>query len=287
MQVKLLKDVVSSIAGSAATDIVDSLYGKKNVNEFLIAKKLDINVNQTRNILYKLSEKGLVSFIRKKDKKNGGWYTYYWTLDVGKSLENLHKVILEGISNAENQLKSRETKRFYHCEICELEMSEENALGYDFTCPECGEVLSLKDGSKLVSHLSESLNKLKEDLVIVEVELEKVHKKEFAARVRRAKLEEKKKKEKRAAARALRAKNSPKKIVKKKKLKKASKKESKKVPKKNSKRLSKKSTKKVFKPKKVVRNKKAKKKRVVNVVKRTSKKKTPKPKSKKIIRRRK
>ena len=208
MQIKLLKDVVSLIAGPSAVGIVDLLHGKKNVNEFLIAKKLNINVNQARNILYKLSERGLVSFMRKKDKKNGGWYTYYWTLDVSKSLESLKNVILESIENLESQLKSRETKRFYHCEICELEMSEESALGYDFTCPECGEVLSLKDNSKAIEHLTAELENLRKDLVVLDEELGKVYKKETAAKTRRQKAEQKKKKEKAAAARKARAKAS-------------------------------------------------------------------------------
>src|SRR3989344_2789042 len=88
----LIREVIESIAGMPAVGIVDLLYGKKNINEFLIAKKLKLNINQTRKILYKLSDEGLVSFIRKKDKKNGGWDTYYWTLDVTKSLGNLGNI---------------------------------------------------------------------------------------------------------------------------------------------------------------------------------------------------
>src|SRR3989344_6702790 len=89
---KLIREVIESIAGAHAVGIVSLLYGNKNINDFLIAKKLKLNINQTRNILYKLSDEGLVSFIRKKDKKNGGWDTYYWTLDVTKSLGNLGNI---------------------------------------------------------------------------------------------------------------------------------------------------------------------------------------------------
>jgi len=69
----LLKEVVAIVAGKQAEEIADILDSKKHVNEFLIAKKLGITINQTRNILYKLSDFGLVSFIRKKDKRKG-WY---------------------------------------------------------------------------------------------------------------------------------------------------------------------------------------------------------------------
>ena len=71
MQIKLLKDIVSSIVGQSPAKIVDLLYGKKNVNEFLIAKKLKLTINQTRNILYKLADEGLVGLVRKKASKKG------------------------------------------------------------------------------------------------------------------------------------------------------------------------------------------------------------------------
>ena len=62
MQIKFLKDIVASVAGQPASKIVDLLYGKKNVNEFLISKKLGLTINQTRNVLYKLA----ASMIRKR-----------------------------------------------------------------------------------------------------------------------------------------------------------------------------------------------------------------------------
>jgi len=55
MQIELLKEIVSVISGPTSIDIVDLLHKKKNVNEFLIAKKLNITINQARNILYKLA----------------------------------------------------------------------------------------------------------------------------------------------------------------------------------------------------------------------------------------
>ena len=51
--------------------MVSDIISNKHVNEFIIAKKLDLTINQTRNVLYKLADEGLVSSIRKKDKKKG------------------------------------------------------------------------------------------------------------------------------------------------------------------------------------------------------------------------
>ena len=89
MQKDLLKKIALEVGGQSAEGVVDILFGKKHVNEMIIAKKLKLTINQTRNVLYKLGDEGLVSFIRKKDSKKGGWYIYYWTLEAGKSLSKL------------------------------------------------------------------------------------------------------------------------------------------------------------------------------------------------------
>ena len=52
MQEKFLKEVVGLVVGKQAEEIVELLDSKKYVNEFILAKKLDITINQTRNILY-------------------------------------------------------------------------------------------------------------------------------------------------------------------------------------------------------------------------------------------
>jgi len=200
-QIILLKDIVSYVSGVASIEIVDLLHGKENVNEFLIAKKLDVTINQARNVLYKLADQGLVSFIRKKDKKNGGWYTYFWTLNVGKTLLTLKRRIILDMENLERQLRSKQTKQFYYCPNCDVEMTEENALLYDFTCPECGEVFLVKDNTEYIKQIKEHVVNRKQRLGIVNEELGEIFKKEEASKERKRKLEEKKKKAERDARR--------------------------------------------------------------------------------------
>jgi len=90
MQKELIKNAIISVAGKQAEDLINYIDDKKYINEFLIAKKLGITVNQLRNILYKLSDEGMVSSIRKKDKRKG-WYTYFWKIEVLKMLDFLKK----------------------------------------------------------------------------------------------------------------------------------------------------------------------------------------------------
>jgi transcription factor E len=182
----LLKEVIGIVAGKPVEDIADILYSKKHVNEFLIAKKLDITINQTRNILYKISDYGLVSSIRKKDKRKG-WYTYFWKIEVVKSLSFLRGILLKKISQFENKIKSRETKIFYECKNCNIEFNEENALLRDFTCNECGRIFTQKDNTKVLREFKRNLEKLKKQLAITDEEMKKEVEKEEKIKARELK----------------------------------------------------------------------------------------------------
>jgi len=221
MQIKILSKVISDIFGKSAEELVNMLIGKKNVNEFKIAKKLKLSINNTRNILYKLSNIGLISFVRKKDKKKG-WYTYFWTLNLRKSFDLLEEQIKKEIRSISGQIESRKTKRFYICKTCDYELSEENALLHNFTCEECGQVFELNEDTKILRGLELKKKKLLKELEIV----------------REAKSEEEKKREK--------------------KIKRAEKKEQKKAKKKVKKKSSKPTTKKKKARKKSTAKKKKK-----------------------------
>lgn len=172
MLAKFLKEVVIILVGKQAEPIADLLESKKHVNEFLIAKKLGLTINQTRNILYKIADYGLVSSVRKKDKRKG-WYTYFWKLENLKALEFLKDMLVKKIENANNQIKSRETKVFYSCPECHVEYNEENALLHDFTCPECGQIFVKSDNTKILKDLKKEEEKLQKELLIIEEEISK------------------------------------------------------------------------------------------------------------------
>ena len=250
MQEKLLSDLVEKLAGENSGLIVGILFNKKNVNEFLIAKRMELTINQVRNILYKLSNFGLVSFIRKKDNRKG-WYIYYWTLNTEKSLAMIEKSLKDKIDSLEKSLNSRETERFFICKSCGIEVTEEKALEMGFSCEECAEIYELAENTKNIKDLKSKKTKIKNELETIKTELDKVREKLRKKKERANKKEEKelekekaRKKEERKKARAKTAKKKPtKKVVKKAKKKVAKKKKVVKKP------VKKKVTKKVKKKK--------------------------------------
>lgn len=202
MQIKLLNDILSNVVGRQASDIVNLLAGKKNVNEFIIAKKLKLTINQVRNILYKLSDAGLIAFTRKKDKRKG-WYTYFWTLNTEKSLELLEGNIRKEMDGLKNQLRNRESKRFYFCNTCKTEVNEEHALQNNFTCAECGEVYQLQTDKKIINDLVLKIKKLENMISVIKEEIGKIREKTRKTGARLAKKLEKSEKKKKSRKKSM------------------------------------------------------------------------------------
>ena len=271
MQIKLLYDLVEEMAGVNNGRIVNILFGKKDVNEFLIAKKMELTINQVRNILYRLSADGLVSFIRKKDKRKG-WYIYYWTLKTEKCLVRLEQSLIKKIENLKGILNNREVRRYYLCKPCEIEVGEEKALEHGFTCEECSEVYELVDNSASIRDTKTRITRTEKELETIHGELGAVREKERKKRSRTNKKEAKENDARKLLLKAARAaarkkiadekKKLTKKVTKKKVTKKATKKKTsvkKKSPAKK-KTVKKKIVKKKVTPKKITKKKLVKKK---------------------------
>ena len=137
--IELLKSIVEGLINKQAVPILDLLSSKKPANEFTIAEKLGLTINPTRNILYKLSDFGLVSFTRKKDKRKG-WYIYFWYLNTHQSLILLEENLRKKLDGLRAHLQNRKNSRYYICRTCSIEVNEETALLHNFTCPECTSV---------------------------------------------------------------------------------------------------------------------------------------------------
>jgi transcription initiation factor TFIIE subunit alpha len=201
MQIELLKELVKTIAGKNSETIIDILQDKKDVNEFKIAEKLKLTINQTRNILYKLFANEIASFIRKKDKKKG-WYIYYWTFNIPKALGRFIILKKKEISDMRNIISSYENKHFYFCPACSIELNEENSLIHNFICPECGKLLQFDTHEKKIQELKHKIEQAEQQLkkaeneyaILAEEKIKKYEKMKLTQRKERINLRKKLKK---------------------------------------------------------------------------------------------
>ena len=159
---KLLKKVVTELISEDALPIVNYLKGKTKISEFVIAEELEIEIHKTRYLLYKLLDHNIVSFIRKKDKIKG-WYICYWDLNQDMIPYLNEKLKEEKLEKLYERLEREEKNQFYLCRSACARMDFDKAVGFNFKCPECGEIMNHQENEKTIVFLKERIEELESD----------------------------------------------------------------------------------------------------------------------------
>ncbi len=160
---KILAEVVTEVAGQDVLKLVKALKNKKNVSEFKLADAIDQEINITRNMLYRLYDHNLVSFVRKKDKKKG-WYIYYWTFIPKRIKELVASLKHTKIERLKERLGREKSTSFYICANKCIRLDFDQATEFEYKCPECGEILQQEDNSKKIAELQKEVLKLEKEL---------------------------------------------------------------------------------------------------------------------------
>ncbi len=156
-----MMDLAKRVVGEASVLVSEYLYKKKDISEFEISKKLKIEVNDARSILYKLFNYNLVTYIRRKDRVKG-WYISYWTLNPKGFVELKAKRLKQRLKNMKDRLirEEKNPNGFFLCKNACMRVDFDAATEYGYRCPECGELLNPQDNSKTIQNLKERIKEL-------------------------------------------------------------------------------------------------------------------------------
>ncbi len=158
---KLVHEVITQVVGDDVMPVVEYLKDKKNISEFKIAEELDMEVNRTRNILYRLHTHNLVTYVRKKDKLKG-WYISYWTVNLKAVLSLQRKMKIDQIESMKERLQREEenVNGFFLCPSMCSRLPLDKAMFYSFKCPECGSLMNQQDNTRTIEILRERIKEL-------------------------------------------------------------------------------------------------------------------------------
>ncbi|MBU1976176.1 MAG: hypothetical protein KKG59_07270 [Nanoarchaeota archaeon] len=157
---KQIENVVTELVGDEALPFIFYIRGKKHISEFIIAEELDQEIHRTRHILYKLFEHNLVTFIRRKDRIKG-WYICYWDFNEKMIPYLMEKIRVEKVDQLNERLSREEENYFYLCRNACTRMAFEQAVEFNFKCPECGEVMGEQNNERTIEFLKEKIKSLK------------------------------------------------------------------------------------------------------------------------------
>ena len=154
-----IKELVQGIGGDRAVNLVFLIKDKENVSEFKIADKMGITVNEVRNSLYRLQDKNIVYFTRKKDKKKG-WYIYFWTFDMPRARDLMLEMKQSRKEELNKILREEKQGNIYVCPNKCVRITGEEALEHQFKCTECDSVLVEDNIEKRTDKIRKELEKL-------------------------------------------------------------------------------------------------------------------------------
>ncbi len=157
----IINETVREVIGEESIKLVEYLKDKKNISDFKIAEKVDKDIHEVRNILYRLYHHNLVSYYRKKDRQKG-WYISYWTFNK-KQIEGLvNKLNKEKLSKYNIRLNDEQKNfgNFYLCPNACVRVGFEKAAEIEFRCPECGQIFNYQDNTKTIDFLKTKIKEL-------------------------------------------------------------------------------------------------------------------------------
>jgi len=160
---KIIESVVSEVAGEDVVPLVRYLKNKKNISEFKIADAIDREINETRNMLYRLYDTNLVGFIRKKDKKKG-WYIYYWTFNLKRIKDLFWDLKKKKVVALRERLKREYSTDFFTCEKKCIRLSFEQATDFEYKCPECGDLMNQEENKEIIEKINKDIGELEKEL---------------------------------------------------------------------------------------------------------------------------
>jgi len=154
---------VREVAGEDVIALANFLRNKSNVSEFKLAESMKQEVNATRNMLYRLYESSLVSYIRRKDKKKG-WYIYYWTFNVKRIKFLLDKLKKARYEKLRFRLEREQANTFFSCDNLCMRLEFEQATNFDYKCPECGELMHQEDNTQRKKLIEKEMKTIEKEL---------------------------------------------------------------------------------------------------------------------------
>ena len=161
----LINELVREVAGPNGVKVVELLEGKENVSEFILSEQMEMNINELRTILYKLTEHNLLTSTRKKDKQKG-WYVYYWTFNVIHARDLLIKHKEKQLNELKHKLTNKEVPKYICPHGC-VSMGLEEAMEISFKCPECSSLLSLKEVKYNGDVIKKKINEVEGELELI------------------------------------------------------------------------------------------------------------------------
>jgi|Deesub1362A_J573_1020465.scaffolds.fasta_scaffold00017_168 transcription initiation factor TFIIE subunit alpha len=154
----ILEEFIKRVAGEEGLIIFHNALSREFTDEE-ISIKTGLDLNSARRALFALYESGLAEYRREKDE-DSGWLTYYWKIIPEKGKAVLKRELEKAKRNFKLKIEFESSNMFYYCKNGCGKILFEDAMSFNFVCPNCGSSLDFVDNTKLLEFLEEEIQKI-------------------------------------------------------------------------------------------------------------------------------
>ena len=161
---KKIEQILTGMLGEDGLPLIKELLNRSNISEFDLATKTKKDIKVIRKMLYVLYNHNLVEFNRKKDKIKG-WYIYYWTILPESVRFGYFKMKRDLLERLKEQLEREKKELFFVCPTKCVRLNFDQAMDFEFHCPECGELINQDNTEERVAFLVRKIEETEKELV--------------------------------------------------------------------------------------------------------------------------
>ena len=161
----LVEEYIRRISGEEGLIIFKSAPQKEFTDEE-ISVQTGLDLNSVRRALFLLYEAGLAEYRREKDE-DSGWLTYYWKINTERTKEVIRRELEKARKNFIAKIEYESGNMFYYCEGGCGKFVFEEAMSFNFSCPNCERPLQYADNTRLLEFLENEIKKIESFLAML------------------------------------------------------------------------------------------------------------------------
>ena len=154
-------EAVRTTAGEDALKLASIMANGKNLSEFKLVKKAKLDIQMTRNLLYRLHSSNLADYRRVKDTKSGT-YVSYWTFNRLMAKKLFSRIQQEKLQRFRERLEEEASNinGYFICPAACVRADFTTAVQTGFKCVECGQLLEQEDNTRTIDFLREKVREM-------------------------------------------------------------------------------------------------------------------------------
>lgn len=158
-----VRELISEKLGDDGVEILDQLAELGEATDTELSELLDKRTSQIRKALYGMYEERVADYEENRDPSNG-WLTFVWQITPEQAMRSMEEARAKAAEEIRKEIAYEREKDFYACPNACARLPFEEAMDFEFACPDCGNQLEHEEPEARIEELNDQLQSLEKGM---------------------------------------------------------------------------------------------------------------------------